>query len=229
MTNENEKVHVLIVDDDRRILRLLKQFLQKSGYLVSSALSAMEAAEYLKYYIFDIMVLDVMMPSITGLEFAKKIKSNINNIPIILLTALSEPEDKIRGLQTKADDYMTKPFDPRELVLRIENLINLYGHCSRQQEIIKLGNGTYNIVTKQIRNSNNDVVILSSTEQKLLEILIQLSNQPIKRQTISKFMGSLNERSVDVQIKRLRNKIEDDPKQPKILQTIRNKGYILYI
>lgn len=221
--------HILIVDDDERILALLKQLLTKNHYNVSTAVSVLEAEEYIKVTDFDLLMLDVMMPGITGIDFAKKIKTSGFNVPIILLTALSEPEERVRGLESGADDYLTKPFEPRELILRAQNLIELYNlHKKAPAELLTFGDITYDVNTKELRNI--DIIIkLSSTEQKLLDILIFNKGKPVTRTALSDLMNGIGERSVDVQIVRLRSKIEPDPKQPRFLQTIRHEGYILHI
>lgn len=229
MKGEN-KPHILLIDDDTRILSLLKQFLIKNNYLVSTAASAIEAEKLLIEFTFDLMMVDVMMPEITGIEFAQKIKEQKANIPIILLTALSEPEDKVKGLESGADDYITKPFDGKELLLRVQNLIDLYGQNKKAGNITKFGNISYNSDSKQLLDHlANSHIKLSSTEKKLLEMLIKHKGETLSRERISSLMGGLNERSIDVQIARLRSKIEMDPKDPRYLQTIRNEGYILYI
>lgn len=222
------KAHILIVDDDSRILALLKQFLNKNEFLVSTATSALEAKDLLKTSNYDLIILDVMLPRITGLDFATTIREAGNNIPIVMLTALSEADDRVKGLEAGASDYVTKPFEPRELLLRINNLINNYNNFKKETNIIKFGNNFYNINTKEFAK-NEQIIFLSSTEQKLLEILIERSNIPISRLELSKMMGGLSERSIDVQITRIRNKLEDNPKEPKYLKTVRNEGYALYI
>ena len=224
----SSKFHILIVDDDNRILKLLKQFLQQNNFLVSTATSAKEAFELLENFIFDLIILDVMMPEITGLEFAEKIKAAGKTLPIIMLTALSEPENRIKGLEAGAKDYITKPFEPRELLLRINNLIDSHNIYQKEQKITRIGNCVYDLSTKNLSCDNQDIP-LSSTEQKLLDLLINSTNQTITRDDLSIQMGGLNPRSIDVQIVRLRNKLEPDPKNPKYLKTVRNLGYVLYI
>lgn len=222
--------HILVIDDDKRILSLLEQFLSKNGFLVSTATSAIEAEKLLTEFTFDLMLVDVMMPEVTGIEFAKRIKEKKANVPVILLTALSEPEDKVKGLESGADDYITKPFDGKELLLRAQNLIDLYGQNRASHQLTKFGNISYNIQNKQLFDHAKSLSIkLSSTEIKLLEILIKHTGEPLTRERLSNLMGGLNERSIDVQIVRLRSKIEDTPKEPRHLQTIRNEGYVLYI
>jgi two-component system phosphate regulon response regulator OmpR len=219
--------HILIVDDDTRILTLLKQFLSKNGYVVSGATSALEAEKLFDYFVFDLIILDVMMPELTGFEFAEKVKK-LQNLPIILLTALGKVEDRIRGLESGADDYLSKPFEPKELLLRMQNLIELYSKQKAHLELFLFGNNSYNMVTKELKKADN-LVQLTSTEQKLLEFFIKNKNQVLNREDLIKEMGSLSLRSIDVQVVRLRAKIEDNLSKPKYLQTVRNEGYALYI
>ena len=225
----SSKPKVLIVDDDSRILELLKQFFAKNEFESYTALDAQGAIKVMSECSIDLLILDVMLPNITGFEFAKKIKAQVKKTPIILLTALSEPDHRVEGLESGADDYMTKPFDPRELILRAKNLLELYkNNKNDQQEIIHIGFSTYNISTKKLSKQNQEI-ILSSTEQKLLGIFIAHKGRTLSREELSKKMGGLNDRSIDVQIVRLRQKIENDPKQPQYLLTIRHEGYALYI
>jgi len=219
--------HILIVDDDNRILTLLKKFLSQNGFLVSIASSAIEATELIRHSVYDLIILDVMLPEVTGLDFAKTIKAGNYKMPIIMLTALSDAGDKIRGLESGASDYLTKPFEPMELLLRIRNLINAHNQNKKHQEVRYFGNNWYNFNSKEFVRQNNTIP-LSSTEQKLLEIFIDKVNETITREELSMQMGGLSLRSIDVQIVRIRNKIEDNPKNPKYLRTVRNKGYALY-
>jgi two-component system phosphate regulon response regulator OmpR len=221
------KSHILIVDDDNRILKLLKLFLQKNDFLISTTTSCREAIELLDNFIFDLIILDVMMPETTGIQFAKKLKKNGNMAPIVMLTALSEPEDKIKGLEAGANDYITKPFEPRELLLRINNLINFHNLYKKEHEVIRFGTTHFNLRTKELMKEKQPVK-LSSSELNLLQLFIEAQNSTITREELSDKTGSANLRSIDVQIVRLRNKIEDDPKNPKFLKTIRNQGYVLY-
>jgi two-component system phosphate regulon response regulator OmpR len=220
--------HILIVDDDNRILKLLKKFLSQNGFLVSTSASATEATNQLANFVYDLIILDVMMPEITGIEFAQTIKTSGGITPIVMLTALCEPEDRIRGLEAGASDYVTKPFEPRELLIRINNLIQSHNRYKKEQEIIKFGNNSYNLTSKIFLQNDVDIK-LSSAEKNLLEILLQSENAVISRKELSRQLGNVNLRSIDVQIVRLRNKLESDPKNPRFLKTIRNKGYALYI
>jgi len=225
---QSHKAHILIVDDDSRILALLKQFLNKHEFLVSTASSALEAEDLLRTSNYDLIILDVMLPEITGLDFAATIRDAGNNIPIVMLTALSEAGDRVKGLESGASDYITKPFEPRELLLRINNLINNYNNFKKERNIIKFDNNFYNFDKKEF-TKNDQIIPISSTEQKLLEILIEHRGKSISRFELSKIMGGLSMRSIDVQITRIRSKIEDNPKKPKYLKTVRNEGYALYI
>jgi two-component system, OmpR family, phosphate regulon response regulator OmpR len=223
----NEKPHILIVDDDNRILKLLKKFLSQNNFLVSTSTSAKNALELLANFNYDLVILDVMMPEVTGLEFAVQIKESGSVMPIVMLTALSEPEDKIRGLEAGANDYVTKPFEPRELLLRIKNLINSHNIHKKEKQLARFGNNSYNLVTREFIQ-NNITIKLSSSEETLLNVLISANSNAISREDLSEKLGGLNLRSIDVQVVRLRNKIESDPKNPQYLKTIRNKGYVLY-
>lgn len=219
--------HILIVDDDNRILKLLKKFFEQNKFLVSTASSVKEAEALITYFIYDLIILDVMLPDITGLNFAKKIKSTGNSMPIMMLTALSEPSDRIKGLESGASDYLAKPFEPRELLLRVHNLIDSYNQRKREQSMKRFGNSYYDFDAKEF-TKKDQVIKLSSTEQKLLEVLISRNGEIISRDELSNMMGEVSPRSIDVQIVRIRGKIEDDPKSPKHLKTIRNKGYVFY-
>lgn len=219
--------HILIVDDDNRILKLLKQFLTKNNFLISTSDSPVEAMELIENFVFDLIILDVMMPKITGIEFARELKRKGKQMPIVMLTALSEANDRVEGLESGASDYLTKPFEPRELLIRIRNLINSHQNFVQQQTVIRLGNCHYDTTRKDFFR-NNEIIPLSSTEQRLMDILIENRNTPISRDELCQKMGDLNPRSVDVQIVRLRGKIEQDPKTPQLLKTVRNKGYVLY-
>ncbi len=225
MTN---KPKVLIVDDDSRILELLKQFFAKHGFESFTASDAETASEVINKNNIDLLVLDVMLPNITGFEFASKVKRQTKKTPIILLTALTDPDHRVQGLESGADDYLTKPFDPRELILRAKNLLDLYKSNIYEKDVIAFGQTSYNISTKKLVKNNMEI-LLSSTEQKLLETFISNKGNTLTREELSKKMGGLNDRSIDVQVVRLRQKIEEDQKQPKFLLTIRHEGYALYI
>ena len=223
---ENNKLHILIVDDDDRIRNLLKDFLSDNHYIVSTAENAMQAKERLEYIKFDIIILDVMMPGQDGYDLTKEIKKKFN-IPIILLTAKGEVENRIKGLELGADDYIGKPFEPKELLLRIKNIIKNNN---------KLNLNSKHVIGKAEVDLNKMSVILSSKTKKInnseKKILIEMLSNPGKtfsRNEIGKISGISQERSIDVMITRLRQKLEENPKNPKYLQTIRGEGYVLWI
>jgi two-component system phosphate regulon response regulator OmpR len=212
--------HLLIVDDDKKIVQLLQKFFSSYNYTVTIAYDVSEARNLFKCHKFDLIVLDIMMPGETGTEFTSFLKSSeFKNIPIILLSAKASGADRIFGLEVGADDYLTKPFELKELLLRVENLINRYNK-------VLIRNLEYDFETKQLYK--NDINInLSTKEIMILDKFIKNLNQHISREDLAKLL-KINERSIDVMITRLRNKIEDDPKNPQILKSVRNYGYVLY-
>ena len=223
---ENNKKHILIVDDDNRIRDLLKDYLSQNDYIVSTAENADQAKERLKYLKFDIIILDVMMPGQNGYELTKEIKKQIK-IPIVLLTAKGEVENRIRGLELGADDYISKPFEPKELLLRIKNIIS-------KNKIINLKFkhriGIAEIdLNKMIINLKDISKKINNTEKKVLIEMLSNPGTTYSREEIGKISGIGQERSIDVMITRLRQKLELDPKNPKYLQTIRGSGYVLWI
>ena len=211
---ENNKNHILIVDDDDRIRDLLKDYLCENNYVVSTAENADQAKERLKYLKFDIIILDVMMPGQNGYELTKEIKKQIK-VPIILLTAKGEVENRIKGLELGADDYLSKPFEPKELLLRIKNIIN-------KDNKINL-NKIYSVGTAQINLNKMFIKIgeknrkINSTEKKVLIEMLSNPGKTYSREEIGKISGISQERSIDVMITRLRQKIEVNPKNPKYL------------
>lgn len=223
----NYTPHILIVDDDTKILKLLRKFFEQNNLLVSTAESAQEAELLIQRFVYDLIILDVMLPNITGLEFAKTIKSSGNSVPIVMLTALSEPADRVTGLEAGASDYLVKPFEPKELLIRVRNLIDNFKASRKEQTIKRFGANYYDFSTKELVKKQQ-IVPLSATEQKLLEILLEANSNVVTREKLSTAMGGLNLRSVDVQIVRLRNKVEDDPKMPKYLRAIRGRGYAFF-
>ena len=223
---ENNKTHILIVDDDDRIRNLLKDYLSENNYIVSTSEDANQAKEKLKYIKFDIIILDVMMPGQDGYELTKEIKKNIN-VPIILLTAKGEVENRIKGLEFGANDYLGKPFEPKELLLRIKNIIantkkldlNI-GHLVGKAEI------NLNKMIIKLEEKNNKI---NNSEKKVLVEMLSNPGKTFSREEIGKISGISQERSIDVMITRLRQKLEINPKNPKYLQTIRGSGYVLWI
>ena len=223
---ENSKKHILIVDDDNRIRDLLKDYLSQNDYIVSTAENADQAKERLKYLKFDIIILDVMMPGQNGYELTKEIKKQIK-IPIVLLTAKGEVENRIRGLELGADDYISKPFEPKELLLRIRNIINKNNKINLKFKH-KIGTAEIDL-NKMIVNLKNNSKKINNTEKKVLIEMLSNPGTTYSREEIGKISGIGQERSIDVMITRLRQKLELDPKNPKYLQTIRGSGYVLWI
>ena len=220
------KAHILIVDDDDRIRELVKQYLNDNDYLVTTANSAEDAKEKVNILKFDIIVLDIMMPGKSGLEFTNENKKKINT-PIILLTAKGEAGDRIEGLETGADDYLAKPFEPRELVLRIKNILQKTKN-KIQKRVVNFSNINIDL-NKLLIIKNNKEFKINNTEKKILEKMINSPGEIFTREDIGKLINLDKERSIDVIITRLRKKIEDNPKKPKYLQTIRGTGYVLWI
>ena len=223
---ENNKNHILIVDDDNRIRDLLKDYLSENKYIVSSAENADQAKEKLKYLKFDIIILDVMMPGQNGYELTKEIKKQIK-IPIILLTAKGEVENRIKGLELGADDYIGKPFEPKELLLRIRNIIDKNNKIDLKSKHY-VGDAEIDL-NKMTVGLNNKFKKINNTEKKVLIEMLANPGNIFSREEIGKVSGISQERSIDVMITRLRQKIELDPKNPKYLQTIRGSGYVLWI
>jgi len=220
------KAHILIVDDDDRIRELVKQYLNENDYLVTTANSAENAKEKVNIIKFDIIILDIMMPGQSGLEFTNENKKKINT-PIILLTAKGEPSDRIEGLEIGADDYLAKPFEPKELVLRIKNILNKTKSKS-QKRVVNFSNINIDL-NKSLIIKNNREFKINNTEKIILEKMINSPGETFTREEIGKLINLDKERSIDVIITRLRKKIELDPKNPKYLQTIRGTGYVLWI
>ena len=223
---ENNKLHILVVDDDDRIRNLLKEYLSENNYIVSSAENADEAQEKLEYFKFDIIILDVMMPGQDGFELTKIIKKKIS-VPIILLTAKGEVENRIKGLELGADDYIGKPFEPKELLLRINNIIKKNNKIDLNLKY-HVGNAQINL-NKMIIRLNEKNKKINNSEKKVLVEMLSNPGKTYSRAEIGKISGINQERSIDVMITRLRQKLEVNPKNPKYLQTIRGSGYVLWI
>ena len=223
MENKN---HILIVDDDDRIRNRLKDYLSENNYMVSTAENANQAKEKIQYISFDIIILDVMMPGQNGYELTKEIKKQIK-IPIILLTAKGEVENRIKGLELGADDYLGKPFEPKELLLRIKNIINKNKKIDLKSKY-NVGNAEIDL-NKMIINLNQKHKKINNSEKKVLIEMLSNPGTTYSREEIGKISGISQERSIDVMITRLRQKLELNPKNPKYLQTIRGSGYVLWI
>ena len=223
---ENNKLHILIVDDDDRIRDLLKDYLINNNYIISTAENAEEAKEKLKYIKFDILILDVMMPGQSGYELTAEIKKTIQ-VPVILLTAKGEVENRIKGLELGADDYIGKPFEPKELLLRIKNIIKNKNKLDLSSKHF-VGQAEINL-NKMTINFNNKIRKINNAEKKVLIEMLSNPGKTFSRGEIGKISGINQERSIDVMVTRLRQKLESDPKNPKYLQTIRGSGYVLWI
>ena len=218
--------HILVVDDDEGIRSLVKRYLNEKKYLVTTAINAENALEKIKIIKFDLIILDIMMPGKSGLDFLHQNKEYINT-PVILLTAKGEPDERIEGLEMGADDYLPKPFEPKELDLRIKNIINKTKK-NNLKRIIEFENIKIDL-NKQIIFQNNSEFKINNTEKIILERMINNPGKIFARDEIGKLIDLDKERSIDVIITRLRKKIEIDPKNPKFLQTIRGAGYVLWI
>jgi len=218
--------HILVVDDDDRIRELVKEYLEENNFLVTTAIDAFDAKKKLDIIKFDILILDIMMPGESGLSLTKEIKKN-NPTPIILLTAKGETEDRIQGLELGADDYLGKPFEPKELLLRIKNILNKIQKPLLSNEIY-VGNALINLKKLNIK-INNKTIKINPQEKKVLEKMLEIPGKVFSRDDIGKIINISKERTIDVMITRLRQKIESSPKNPKYLQTIRGSGYVLWI
>ena len=218
--------HILVVDDDDRIRELVKEYLEENQFLVTTAKDALDAKKKIEIVKFDILIFDIMMPGESGLSLTKEIKQN-NPTPIILLTAKGEVKDRIEGLELGADDYLGKPFEPKELLLRIKNILNKM-RTSVLPEKIYIGNTLINLKKLNIK-INNQTKKINPQEKKILEKMLGSPGKVFSRDDIGKIIKISKERTIDVMITRLRQKIESKPKNPKYLQTIRGSGYVLWI
>ena len=223
---ENNKLHILVVDDDDRIRALLKEYLNENNFIVSTAENSEEAKKKLDYLKFDIIILDVMMPGQSGYELTNEIKKKIK-IPIILLTAKGEVENRIKGLELGADDYIGKPFEPKELLLRIKNIIKKTKKIDLDTNYF-IGHAKIDLNKMNICLKDNNKKINNSEKKVLIEMLSN-PGKTYSREEIGIISGITQERSIDVMITRLRQKLEINPKNPKYLQTIRGSGYVLWI
>lgn len=223
-----ERPHILVVDDDDRIRDLVSRYLRDQDFLAVTARDAKEARELLRGLTFDALVVDVMMPGETGVEFTRSLKGK-NAPPVLLLTALSEIEDKVTGLDAGADDYLAKPFEPRELVARLNAILRRTAKKRESLRPFKVGRWRFDPEQDELVDGENSVR-LTSVEARLLRALAQCAGEAMSREDLAQACGvDAGERTIDVQVTRLRRKIEDDPKAPRALQTLRGKGYMLRI
>ena len=218
--------HLLVVDVDDKIRNLVKKYLEENQFLVTTAKDAINAKKKLEIVKFDLLILDIMMPGESGLSLTREIKKN-NPTPIILLTARGETQDRIKGLELGADDYLGKPFEPKELLLRIKNILNKTRTSALSEEIY-IGNALINLKKLNIK-INNQINKINPQEKKILEKMLGAPGKVFSRDDIGKIIKISKERSIDVMITRLRQKVESNPKNPKYLQTIRGSGYVLWI
>ncbi len=227
-----QKPSILIVDDDKKIRELLSQFLDANNFKVSAAQNAAEARSYIARQTFDLLIVDVMMPGESGTEFTNSLRNN-NKVPIILLTARDQLQDKIKGFDSGADDYLTKPFEPSELIARIKALLRRSNNNDEQKPIAKFGGYIFHLDTGLLfleTANGTEQVHLTTTETIFLKTLSQNPGQPFSRKDLAQRIGHMvSERTVDVQITRLRKKIGDDPRHPTIIQTVRHMGYSIFV
>jgi two-component system phosphate regulon response regulator OmpR len=225
------KAHLLLVDDDKRILSLLSAYLSRNNFLVSSARNSIEARSLLNYFEFDLLIIDIMMPGENGLNLLESIRKQ-TNVPAIFLSAKGESKDKISGLEIGADDYLSKPFEPKELLLRLERLLlrNNRKSSNETDRYVEIGNKVFDLYRMELSYENR-IVKLTNLEISLLKFLVLNPEKTISREMVLKDLNlnqedkDINQRNVDVQITRLRKKIEQDPKNPRHLKTVRGRGY----
>ena len=222
-----ELPHLLVVDDDTRLRALLARYLGGQGHVVTTAASAAEARACMRSLAFDLLVLDIMMPGQNGLDFAKALRAEGSDMPILMLTARSEAEERIAGLEAGADDYLPKPFEPRELLLRIAAIMRRNPRPAEGPPPIRLGRWTFDPDRPEL-TAGSETVRLTDVETSLLRVLAQTPGGIVSRdELVDRSRVAVNARSIDVQVNRLRRKIEADPKMPRYLQTVRGSGYVL--
>jgi len=220
------KAHILVVDDDDRLRALLKKFLREQGFMVTAAADADEARRKLAWFAFDLIVLDVMMPGESGFDLLASLTKEQRE-SVLMLSAMGEAEDRIKGLETGAEDYMVKPFEPKELILRIATILRRRTAQSDKAKIVAFGDYRFDMSACQLKRDAENIY-LTSSEVAILKLLAENTGKPVSREELSKLMGGGNERTVDVQITRLRKKIEESEGKPVYLQTVRGSGYVLY-
>ncbi|MCC2098085.1 MAG: response regulator transcription factor [Hyphomicrobiales bacterium] len=222
---QDDAAHLLLIDDDRRIRSLMSRYLTRIGYRVTTAADAAQARRHLEVFTFDMMIVDVMMPGESGLDFVTWLRSH-SQVPVLLLTARAEAEDRIAGLETGADDYLTKPFEPRELSLRIASILRRAAPAPAPTtpQVIRFGPFLFHVERGELRNGE-ETVRLTERERSMLQMLARTPGEPVTREELAGPLESSNERTIDVHINRLRRKIERDPANPLFLQTARGSGY----
>jgi two-component system phosphate regulon response regulator OmpR len=228
MSSFDQPAHILVIDDDRRIRELLKSYLSDNGFRVTVAGDAGEAREKMRGLAFDLLILDVMMPGENGLDLARALRGTKGNLPILMLSALADPSDRIAGLMSGSDDYLPKPFEPRELLLRVQSVLRRAAPPVPERAEAVFGNFVFNVKRGELRR-DGELVKLTTRERELLRMLVEHSGSPVAREALSQAGAEENARTVDVQINRLRQKIEEDPSMPVYLQTVRGLGYTLHL
>jgi two-component system phosphate regulon response regulator OmpR len=222
---DSTEPHILVVDDDQRLRELLTKFLRENGYRITATGNAQEARQRLEGLAFDLIVLDIMMPGESGLDLTEALRAN-SDVPILLLSARGEPEDRIAGLERGADDYLAKPFEPRELLLRIGTILRRSRPFVTQGEEVQIGDFRFNTETGELARPGGESTRLTSAEANLLKLFVLNPGTTFSRAELCERTNAGLERSVDVQINRLRRKLENDPKAPLYLQTVRGVGYV---
>jgi two-component system phosphate regulon response regulator OmpR len=225
-TVSDQSPHLLVIDDDARLRELLKRFLQKAGYRVSTAVDAADAKARLDGLKFDLLVVDVMMPGQSGIDFVTQIRRS-NQVPVLMLTAMGETADRIKGLESGADDYLSKPFEPKELLLRVNAILRRVSQDALAPDIVRFGPFEFDARKGELLRDSAPVA-LTGTEMALLRVLALNPGATVSRQELSSGAGAIEGRAVDVQITRLRRKIEADSKSPRYLQTVWGEGYVLW-
>lgn len=221
MTNK-----ILVIDDDTRLRNLLGRFLGENGFEIVLAKDTLEARQIMAQTAFDLLIVDVMLPGETGFEFTQNLRQTLKT-PVIMLTARGDFDDRIKGLEAGADDYLQKPFEPKELLLRINNIFKRIAVEPTKQSFCTFGNFSFSLSDLRLKKGE-EFIHITDSEAKILSILCKEKGSPISRENLSALCGGIDERSIDVQITRLRKKIETNPKQPHYLQTVRNHGYVIY-
>ena len=219
--------HILVVDDDQRLRELISRYLFQNGFRVTPAENAAAARAAMRGLTFDLIILDVMMPGETGLSFARDLKK-VATVPICMLTARAEPEQRIEGLEAGVDDYMAKPFEPRELLLRVQNILRRGKTGTGSRDEVRMGDLVFSVVRGELKRGE-ETVKLTERERDLLRLFASRPGMPIQRHELASDDSTGSERAIDVQINRLRRKIETDSSNPVYLQTVRGRGYILYV
>ncbi len=223
-----DKKHILVVDDDNRLRKLLHRYLNQNDFIVSEACDSIQAKELMQSFVFDLLILDVMMPHQNGFEFTKDLRADGIQIPIVMLTAMGDVNDRIAGLESGVDDYLPKPFEPKELLLRIASIFRRTDPIKEKQKenFVHLGRFVYDKDYKTL-SCGTEVVSMTPAETDLLQRFCCCLGQEISREELANALQIQNERSIDVQVNRLRKKIEENWKKPRYLQTVRGKGYVL--